>query len=182
MSRKQSSICCSTACARAWRRLIWPALSFTPPPAASPISTPATTSAIGIPLCTLHLRQRRASRLAAGRVHRLDARHLRRGDEHLFDRFLNCRQCVCRPATVAEPEDLLTDFESLLNLQQQVNQAGALAAQYLVSGGCPGKLMAKMVHLLLREDRDFHTIQCIEAAFNQHSISALNRKSEPITC
>ena len=30
--------------------------------------------------------------------------------------------------------------------------------------------MAKMGHLLLREDRNFHTIQCIEAAFNQYSI------------
>ena len=91
-----------------------------------------------------------------------------------LDRFLNLPSVrLPAPEKVAEPERLLADFETLLNLQQQVNQAGALAAQYLVSGGCPSKLMAKMGHLLLREDRDFHTIQCIEAAFNQYSIISL---------
>ena len=58
----------------------------------------------------------------------------------------------------------------MLDFQQQVNQAGHLAAQYLRSGGSADKLMAKMGHLLLREDRNFHTIQCIEASFNQFSI------------
>ncbi len=88
-----------------------------------------------------------------------------------LDRFLNLPSVrLPDPEPIDNPEALLDDFEALLNLQQQVNQAGALAAQYLVSGGCPGKLMAKMGHLLLREDRDFHTIQCIEAAFNQYSV------------
>ncbi len=94
-----------------------------------------------------------------------------------LDRFLNLPSVrLPQPKPVAEPEALLAEFETLLNLQQQVNQAGALAAQYLVSGGCPQKLMAKMGYLLLREDRDFHTIQCVEAAFNQHSI--ISRESE----
>ncbi len=88
-----------------------------------------------------------------------------------LDRFLNLPSVrLPAPAPIAKPDRLLDDFEALLNLQQQVNQAGALAAQYLVSGGCPQKLMAKMGHLLLREDRDFHTIQCVEAAFNQYRI------------
>ena len=88
-----------------------------------------------------------------------------------LDRFLNLPSVrLPQPAPIDSPDSLLDDFEALLNLQQQVNQAGALAAQYLVSGGCPQKLMAKMGHLLLREDRDFHTIQCVEAAFNQYSI------------
>ena len=88
-----------------------------------------------------------------------------------LDRFLNLPSVrLPQPDPVSEPDALLDDFAPLLNLQQQVNQAGALAAQYLVSGGCPQKLMAQMGHLLLREDRDFHTIQCVEAAFNQYSI------------
>ncbi len=88
-----------------------------------------------------------------------------------LDRFLNLPLVrLPSPDPVDQPDALLDEFESLLNLQQQVNQAGALAAQYLLSGGSPQKLMAKMGHLLLREDRDFHTIQCIEAAFNQYSI------------
>ena len=94
-----------------------------------------------------------------------------------LDRFLNLPLVkLPEPTPVADPDGLLDDFEPLLNLQQQVNQAGSLAAQYLVSGGSPQKLMAKMGHLLLREDRDFHTIQCVEAAFNQYII--IRRESE----
>ncbi len=94
-----------------------------------------------------------------------------------LDRFLNLPSVrLPQPEPIDSPDSLLDNFEALLNLQQQVNQAGALAAQYLVSGGCPQKLMAKMGHLLLREDRDFHTIQCVEAAFNQYSI--IRRQSE----
>ena len=88
-----------------------------------------------------------------------------------LDRFLNLPAVrLPQPEPVADPEPLLDDFERLLNLQQQVNQAGHLAAQYLASGGAPNKLMAKMGHLLLREDRNFHTIQCIEASFQQQSL------------
>ena len=88
-----------------------------------------------------------------------------------LDRFLNLPSVrLPQPAPVADPDTLLDQFETLLNLQQQVNPAGVLAAQYLVSGGSPQRLMAKMGHLLLREDRNFHTIQCIEAAFNQYRI------------
>ena len=88
-----------------------------------------------------------------------------------LDRFLNLPSVrLPQPERIDGPEALLDEFETLLNLQQQVNQAGALAARYLVSDGCPQKLMAKMGHLLLREDRDFHTIQCVEAAFNQYNI------------
>jgi len=94
-----------------------------------------------------------------------------------LDRFLNLPSVrLPDPAPIDDPDSLLDEFQSLLNLQQQVNQAGALAAQYLVSGGAPQRLMAKMGHLLLREDRDFHTIQCVEAAFNQYSI--IRRESE----
>ncbi|MDE2776830.1 MAG: Rieske 2Fe-2S domain-containing protein [Chloroflexota bacterium] len=94
-----------------------------------------------------------------------------------LDRFLNLPSVrLPQPDSVSNPIRLLDDFAPLLNLQQQVNQAGALAAQYLVSGGCPEKLMARMGQLLLREDRDFHTIQCVEAAFNQYSV--IRRESE----
>ena len=88
-----------------------------------------------------------------------------------LDRFLNLPSVkLPQPAPVADPDALLDGFEAMLNLQQQVNPAGSLAAQYLVSGGSPQKLMAKMGHLLLREDRNFHTIQCVEAAFNQYRL------------
>lgn len=88
-----------------------------------------------------------------------------------LDRFLNVPSVkIPTPEPVDNPDALLDKFETMLNLQQQVNQAGTLVAQYLVSGGSPQKLMAKMGHLLLREDRNFHTVQCVETAFNQYSI------------
>ena len=88
-----------------------------------------------------------------------------------LDRFLNVPSVrLPQPESIADPDALLDDLESMLNLQQQVNQAGTLAAKYLDSGGSPERLMAKMGHLLLREDRNFHTIQCIEASFNQYTI------------
>ena len=91
-----------------------------------------------------------------------------------LDRFLNLPAVrLPTPEPVADADALLDDMESLLNLQQQVNQAGTLVARYLASGGCADKLMARMGGLLLREDRDFHTIQCVEAAFNQYSLIRL---------
>ena len=88
-----------------------------------------------------------------------------------LDRFLNVPAVkLPQPPPRENPDELLDRLELMLNLQQQVNQAGTLVAQYLVSGGSPEKLMAKMGYLLLREDRNFHTIQCIEACFNQYSI------------
>ena len=88
-----------------------------------------------------------------------------------LDRFLNVPAVkLPEPDANAQPETLLDELESMLDFQQQVNQAGHLTAQYLRSSGSADKLMAKMGHLLLREDRDFHTIQCIEASFNQFSI------------
>ena len=88
-----------------------------------------------------------------------------------LDRFLNVPAVkLPQPEAIENPDGLLDELESMLNLQQQVNQAGTLAAQYLVSGGSSEKLMAKMGWLLLREDRDFHTIQCVEGCFNQYRL------------
>jgi len=89
-----------------------------------------------------------------------------------LDRFLNIPA-----AKIPQPTDhfddvdaLLDNFDELLNQQQQVNQAADLVARYLYSGGDEEKLLARMGRLLLREDRDFHTIQCIEASFRQYSL------------
>jgi hypothetical protein len=58
----------------------------------------------------------------------------------------------------------------LLNQQQQVNEAGRLVAQYLYNGGDPNRILAALGSALLREDRDFHTIQSVEAAFRQYDL------------
>ena len=70
------------------------------------------------------------------------------------------------------PEQLLT----LLDRQQQVNHAGELTAAYLFSGGDAATFEAVLGHALLREDRNFHTIQNVEAAFRQYA--RLNGREE----
>ncbi|MCB0226819.1 MAG: Rieske (2Fe-2S) protein, partial [Anaerolineae bacterium] len=58
---------------------------------------------------------------------------------------------------------------ALLNRQQQVNQAADSVARYLFHDGQPDQLLAMLGKLLLREDRDFHTIQTVEGAFKQYT-------------
>jgi nitrite reductase/ring-hydroxylating ferredoxin subunit len=83
-----------------------------------------------------------------------------------LDRFLNV------PATrLPEPEDghgVLTELPLLLDKQQQVDEAGKLVASY---SGEPEELIATLGACLLREDRNFHTIQCVEAAVRQHELT-----------
>ena len=86
-----------------------------------------------------------------------------------LDRFLNIPPArLPQPnGQEAEPEALLAELAGALDRQQQVNEAGALVASFLHRGGDPERLLAQLGHLLLREDRDFHTIQAVEAAFRQ---------------
>ena len=46
-----------------------------------------------------------------------------------------------------------------------------MAASFLGAGGDPGKLVAALGAALVREDRNFHTIQCVEAAVRQHELT-----------
>jgi nitrite reductase/ring-hydroxylating ferredoxin subunit len=87
-----------------------------------------------------------------------------------LDRFLNIPAAkILQPdSRVNNPSDLLAELPVRLDRQQQVNQAGDLVAQYLYSNGDPDQLLATMGHVLLREDRDFHTIQTMEGAFRQY--------------
>jgi nitrite reductase/ring-hydroxylating ferredoxin subunit len=89
-----------------------------------------------------------------------------------LDRFLNtppARLPNVEP-NGAKPEAILGEFLPLLDRQQQVNQAGEVVAHYLVSGGEPARLLAALGKALAREDRDFHTIQTVEAAFAQYAL------------
>ena len=73
-----------------------------------------------------------------------------------------------------EPEIFLKELLSLLDKQQQVNQAGQLIVDYLYNNGKPDRLLAAIGKALLREDRNFHSIQMIEAAFRQYSFLSAN--------
>jgi nitrite reductase/ring-hydroxylating ferredoxin subunit len=89
-----------------------------------------------------------------------------------LNRFLNVPPArLPEPNQIVEnPEQLLHQLPELLDRQQQVNEAGSLVARYLYSGGNPDRLLALLGKLLLREDRSFHVIQEIEAAFRQYSL------------
>jgi hypothetical protein len=86
-----------------------------------------------------------------------------------LDRFLNIPPASLPPGNLSafQEEDILAYLPSLLDRQQQVDQAGEAVAAYLYQGGELRPLMAVIGSLLLREDRDFHTIQVVEAAFRQ---------------
>ncbi|MBD1847858.1 Rieske (2Fe-2S) protein [Cyanobacteria bacterium FACHB-63] len=88
-----------------------------------------------------------------------------------LDRFLNVPAArLPKPdKTVENPAELLEELPALLDRQQQVNRVGELVGSYLYSGGKPEPLLALLGKLLLREDRQFHVIQEIEAAFRQYS-------------
>jgi nitrite reductase/ring-hydroxylating ferredoxin subunit len=86
-----------------------------------------------------------------------------------LDRFLNVpARRLPGPEPGAEPEALLAELPCLLDRQQQVDAARRLTASFLGAGGDPDRLVAALGAALLREDRNFHTIQCLEAAVRQH--------------
>ena len=91
---------------------------------------------------------------------------------YYLDRFLNVPASpLPEPeGTVKNAEVLLQELPALLDRQQQVNEAGTLVARYLHSGGDPGRLLTVLGNVLLREDREFHTIQTMEVAFRQHAL------------
>jgi len=90
-----------------------------------------------------------------------------------LDRFLNVPATrIPRPAPDADPEALLLELGHLLDRQQQVDEAGQLVASFLGVGGEPAQLVAALGSALVRENRNFHTIQCVEAAVRQHQLLA----------
>ena len=96
-----------------------------------------------------------------------------------LDRFLNIPAARLPAASgtngTAPPLPALAD---LLDQQQQVNAAGNAVGSYLYQGGDAAALRAELGALLLREDRDFHTIQCVEAAFRQHDLLSAEPDSQ----
>ena len=96
-----------------------------------------------------------------------------------LDRFLNipAARLPARSNGNGEyPE--LPPLVEMLDQQQQVNEAGGAVGEFLFQGGEAAMLRAELGALLLREDRNFHTIQCIEAAFRQHDLLAAEPDSQ----
>ena len=88
-----------------------------------------------------------------------------------LDRFLNVP-----PARLPDPDPeseappvLLRELAAVLDRQQQVAAAARLVTTYLARGGPAGRLLGTLGHLLVREDRNFHTIQMLDAAARQYA-------------
>ncbi len=56
----------------------------------------------------------------------------------------------------------------MLDRQQRVNEAAALVVDCLHGGIEPDRVLATLGRCLLREDRNFHTIQAVEATARHH--------------
>jgi nitrite reductase/ring-hydroxylating ferredoxin subunit len=96
-----------------------------------------------------------------------------------LNRFLNVPS-VALPSQKAEPinnnnkdnenstVDIRDTFLDTLDKRQQVNEAAKMVASCLYTQG-EKELSTILVQALLREDRSFHTIQMVEAAFRQKS-------------
>jgi hypothetical protein len=90
-----------------------------------------------------------------------------------LDRFLNVpARRLPAPEPGADPEALLAELPPLLDRQQQVDEARQLAASFAGAGGEAHRFVAALGAALVREDRNFHTVQCIEAAARQHELLA----------
>ncbi|NJM68595.1 MAG: Rieske 2Fe-2S domain-containing protein, partial [Acaryochloris sp. RU_4_1] len=86
-----------------------------------------------------------------------------------LNRFLNMPPVpLPQPGERQIPEDYLQELPDLLDRQQQVKAVGQSVVQYLFNEGDPQPLLAHLGKLLLREDRNFHTIQEVEATFRQY--------------
>lgn len=86
-------------------------------------------------------------------------------------RFLNVPPSPI-PASAAqenteEPDTLAKKFLEVLDKRQRVSDAAEVVTSYVTSGGNQERLLAVLGNALLREDRNFHSIQMIEAAFGQ---------------
>ncbi len=91
-----------------------------------------------------------------------------------LDRFLNIP--AARMPTARKngqnPAKVIGALDELLNHQHQVEAAAEIVVSLAESDGGLDRLLPALGHLLLREDRDFHTIQMIEAALRQYQSSA----------
>lgn len=86
-------------------------------------------------------------------------------------RFLNIPPSPF-PASAAqkiteERDTLAKRFLEVLDKRQQVSDAAEVVTKYVTSGGNQEQLLSVLGNALLREDRNFHSIQMIEAAFGQ---------------
>ncbi len=78
-----------------------------------------------------------------------------------------------------ESDTLLKKFLEILDTRQQVNDAAEIVASFIKAGGDQGRFLAVLGKALLREDRNFHSIQMIEATCRQYDMVTKTKISLP---
>jgi len=86
-----------------------------------------------------------------------------------LDRFLNVPPARI-PVPNGQPTGPLDELLPLLDRQQQVDAAAEVVAKHAYHAADASPLLATLGKLLLREDRNFHTIQSLEASVRQHAL------------
>jgi hypothetical protein len=88
-----------------------------------------------------------------------------------LNRFLNVPPSPIPVPTARENAEVLDTlakkFLEVLDKRQQVTDAAEVVIKYVKSGGDQDRFLAVLGNALLREDRNFHSIQMIEAAYGQ---------------
>lgn len=85
-----------------------------------------------------------------------------------LNRFLNVPPAKLPEPRPIDPEAVLEELPELLDRQQQVPEVAEAINSYLHAGGEAATIVAALGSSLAREDRDFHTIQTVEAAVRQY--------------
>ena len=91
-----------------------------------------------------------------------------------LDRFLNVPPARLPSLNGQSPKpgsDLLRQLPDILDRRQQVDDAARLVLEYRAGDGSADDLLAALGGALLREDRNFHTIQAVEAATRHFALS-----------
>jgi hypothetical protein len=88
-----------------------------------------------------------------------------------LNRFLNVPPSPIPVPTARENAEVLDTlakkFLEVLDKRQQASDAAKVVIKYVKSGGDQDRFLAVLGNALLREDRNFHSIQMIEAAYGQ---------------
>jgi hypothetical protein len=81
---------------------------------------------------------------------------------------------------ISTPAELRRAFLDACDRQQQVAQAGRLAAHHLAASYPAADLIALLGHALLREDAGFHMVQNLQAAVRQYVAWQADPQASPI--
>lgn len=87
-----------------------------------------------------------------------------------LNRFLNVPPSQIPVPTAWQnevPDTLAKKFLEVLEKRQQVSEAAEIVIKYIKSAGDRDRFITVLGNALLREDRNFHSIQMIEAAYGQ---------------